>query len=316
MVLFSTGVADAELWYYLKMERPGNIGHKKEDKYGPEAIKKEIEFKSTKIKKWALENNLVEGKDFKVIESIKNIETDDKSIAPHELRQFFVLIQEDNFQKFKEYFSGKYSEERKKENTNNKYGGPTLDYSWGGRFAVINDGVFFDIGIAQNLKEGQISAKTYHREFKEFFKQKAGFDFPTSEILNPILKEMSEKGLDVYKSVLEKLKSIKQQNKLPEDGYSLIDEIERDIMILEDAKNEKAVVDLPQILTEMPSQMRHYADLTYNIEDVKNLDNVAEITGISIPKEARIDKIFDRYGFDKNKMEEICKEFSESIYGS
>lgn len=288
---------------------------KKEDKYGPEAIKQEIEFKTAKIRKWALENNLVEDKDFKVIESIKNIETDDKSIAPHELRQFFVLIQENNFKKFKEYFSGQYTEERKKENPNNKDGGPKLDYSWGGRFAVINDGVFFDIGIASSLEEGKISANTHHKEFKDFFKKQAGFDFPTSDTLNPILKEMSEKGLDVYMSALEKLKTIKQQNKLPEDGYGLIDELERDILILNDAKNGEAVIDLPDDdLTNMPSQMRHYADLTYNIEDISSLDRVFEITGISIPEEARIDKIFDRYGFDRNKMEEICKEFSESIY--
>ena len=164
------------------------------------------------------------------------------------------------------------------------------------------------------LEEGNISANTHHNEFKEFFKQKAGFDFPTSEILNPILKEMSEKGLDSYNSALEKLKSIKQQNKLPEDGYGLIDELERDILILNDAKNGDAVIDLPEVLTNMPPKMRHYADLTYNAEDIRNLDRVMEITGISISQEARIDKIFDRYGFDRKKMDQICKEFSEYIY--
>ena len=288
---------------------------KEEDIYGPEAIKKEIEFKVAKIKKWALENNLIEGKDFKVIESIKNIEIDDKTIAPHELRQFFVLIQENNFKKFKEYIIGKYSEERKKENLNNKYCGPTLDYSWGGRFAVINDGVFFDVGIATDLQEGNISAKTHHQKFKEFFKQKTGFDFPTSYMLNPVLKVMSQEGLHIYRSVLEKLKLLKQKNKLSSDGYGLIDEMERTILILEDAKNGEAVLELPEILTSMPSQMRHYADLTYNAEDIKNLDRVLEITGISIPEGVRIDKIFDKYGFNRNDMEAICKDFSEHIYG-
>lgn len=93
--------------------------------------------------------------------------------------------------------------------------------------------------------------------------------------------------------------------------------MERDILILNDANNGEALIDLPDVLTDknMLPQMRHYADLTYNIEDINNLDRVSEITGISIPEEARIDKIFDRYGFDRNKMEEICKEFSESIYG-
>lgn len=196
------------------MEGIGNINTKNEDKYGPEAIKKEIEFKASKIRKWALENNLFEDKDFKIIESIKHIEMDDKSIAPHEMREFFVIILENNFKKFKEYFSGQYKEEREKENPDNKDGGPILDYSWGGRFAVINDGVFFDIGIASSLEEGKISAKTHHKEFIDFFKknEKAGFDFPTSDKLNPILKEMSKKGLGIYKSVLERLKEIKDQN--------------------------------------------------------------------------------------------------------
>ncbi len=59
--------------------------------------------------------------------------------------------------------------------------------------------------------------------------------------------------------------------------------------------------------------MRHYADLTYNVEDRKNLDRTFEITGIAIPDEVRIDKIFDRYGFPREKMEEICRDFSEYI---
>lgn len=85
-------------------------------------------------------------------------------------------------------------------------------------------------------------------------------------------------------------------------------------MILEDAKGGEAVIDLTEELKKvMPAKMRHYADLTYNAEDIKNLDRVADITGISIPKEARIDKIFDRYGFDRNKMEGICKDFSDYI---
>ena len=285
----------------------------KEDNYGPEAIKKEIELKIEKIRSWAKQAGLIEGKDLVLFGSITNIETDIKSIAPHELRQFFVLVKDDQYKKFKDYILGQYSEERKKENPNNEFGGPKLDYSWGGRFAVGWDGLtFFDTGALSSVEN--MSAPTHHEEFKKFLKQKAGFDLPTSEVLNPILKEMSEKGLITHKLALEKLKSLRDEGSFPEDGYPLIDEMERAVLILNDAKNGEAVVDLPEVLTKgMPAKIRHYADLTYNAEDIKNLDRVSEITGITIPEESRIDKIFDRFDFDRNKMETICKDFSDYI---
>ncbi|HUC88608.1 MAG TPA: hypothetical protein VMR49_01070 [Candidatus Paceibacterota bacterium] len=284
----------------------------KENKYSLDAIKKDIELKSEMIRNWAQKAGLIEGQDFLIEGSITNIETDTKSIAPHELRQFFVLVKEDNYKKFKEYILGEYSKERKEKNPNNPYGGPKLDYSWGGRFAVGWDGAVFDTGILSSVEN--MTANTYHDEFKKFFKQKTNFDLPTSEKLNLVLKEMSTKGLEIYKLALEKLKILRKESSFPEDGYGLIDEIERAIMILEDAKGGEAVIDLTEELKKvMPAKMRHYADLTYNAEDIKNLDRVADITGISIPKEARIDKIFDRYGFDRNKMEGICKDFSDYI---
>lgn len=283
-----------------------------ENKYSPEAIREEIKFKAEKIRNWAGQMGLSEGKDFKIIESIEDIETDADSIAPHERKEFFVVIHEDYYRKFKEYILGQYSEERKKENPDNKYGSLKLDYSWGGRFAVINDGVFFDTVSASSVEN--LTVSTRQEEFKTFFKQKAGFDFPTSETLNPMLREMSEKGLGVYESAWEKLKSLREQNLLPDDGYGLIDGIEHAVMILEDAKSGEAVVDLPEVLIgEMPPKMRHYVDLTYNAEDVTNLDRVAEITGIFIPGELRIDRIFNRHGFNKENMENVCQDFSYYI---
>ena len=40
---------------------------------------------------------------------------------------------------------------------------------------------------------------------------------------------------------------------------------------------------------------------------------VTEITGIVIPEEVRIDRIFSRYGFDRQRMESICRDFAEYV---
>lgn len=283
-----------------------------EEKYSPGVIREDIKFKAEKIRNWAKQMGLAEGKDFLVIESIADMKTETESIAPHELKQFFVGVLEDYFKQFTEYILGQYSDERRRENPDNKYGGPRLDYSWGGRYAVGWDGVPFDTVAVSDFEN--LTVPTHQKEFRIFFKQKAGFDFPMSETLNPILKEMSTKGLEAYKSALKQLKTLREQKTLPDDGYGLIDAMEHAVMILEDAKNGEAVVDLPEFLKgEMPAKMRHYADLTYNAEDIKNFDRVAEITGISIPDEARLDKIFGRFNFDRQQMESICKDFSSYI---
>ena len=281
-------------------------------KYSPEAISEDVRVKAEKIRNWAQRVGLSEGKDFQIVENIADVATDAESIAPHEMKQFFVVVQEDSYRKFKEYILGEYSAERKAENPDNKYGGPKLDYSWGGRFLVGWDGVPFDTVAATTIDNP--SVPTHNEEFKAFFKQKTGFDFPTSETLNPILSDMSEKGLSTYKNALERLKTLRDNKTLPGDGYGLIDAMEHIIMILEDARNGEAVSDLPETIQgEMPAKMRHYADLTYNAEDIKNLDRVTEITDVALPDELRIDKIFARYGFDRQRMEDICRDFSEYI---
>ncbi len=283
-----------------------------EQKYSPEAIREDIKLKAEKIRAWAEQTELAEGKDFLVIESIADVEIDTDAIAPHELKQFFVLVQEVHYRKFKDYILGQYTEERKKENPTNKYGAPKLDYSWGGRFMVGWDGVPFDTVATSSIEH--MTVPTHHEEFKTFFKQKAGFDFPTSETLNPILQEMSKKGLDTYKLALTSLKELREQNTLPDDGYGLIDAMEHMIMILEDAKTGEALIDLPEVLDDkMPAKMRHYADLTYNAEDVRDFERVREITGITIPDEVRLDMVFNRYGFDRARMESICRDFSDYI---
>ena len=312
----ASGYDEAEKLVELeqKENKENEIDVKKgeEYKYSLEANREAIKIKAEKIRNWAREAGLTEGKDFKIIGSITEVETDTESIAPHEKREFIVLVQEDYYGKFKEYIIGRYTEERKKENPTNKSINPILDFSWGGRFAIINDEGFCDTAAASSIE--YMTAPTHHEEFRSFFKQQAGFDFPTSETLNPMLQEMSVKGLDIYNEALEKLKALEKQKILPGDGYGLIDAMEHMVMILEDAKTGEAVIDLSEVIVGvMPAKMRHYADVTYNAEDVKDLGRVTEITGITIPDEVRIDKIFDRYGFERAKMEGICRDFSDYI---
>ncbi len=284
----------------------------KEDKYSLEAVREDISHKADKIRKWGESVGLIEGKDFKVIESIRDTEEDDKTIAPHELREFGVIVGERYYFDFKKYIEGQYTEERKRENPDNKYGGPNLDYSWGGRFAVINDGVFIDTAAASDVEK--LSIPTHHEEFLKFFEEKAGFEFPTSETLNPLLKEISDQGLEIYKSALEKLRTLQEQDALPCDGYGLIDAMEHLIMILNDAKDGEALVDLPEVIEgDMPAKTRHYADLTYNAESLKDLDRVTEITGIAFSDDIRVDKIYDKHGFNRKEMENICHDFSDYL---
>ena len=94
----------------------------------------------------------------------------------------------------------------------------------------------------------------------------------------------------------------------------MIDSVKQAINLLKKAQDGNAVEELPNELpVKMPIEMRTYAELTYNAEDIANFDRVEEITNVDIPQEARIDKIFDRYNFDRNQMEQICKDFSEYL---
>ena len=204
----------------------------KDSKYTPEDIRNDVEHKIDKIRKWAHETGLVEGKDFIIIKNISDVESDTKSIAPHEMNGFFVGIGEAHYKEFKDYILGQYAQERRIEDPKIKDGGPKLDFSWGGRFLVGWDGVPFD--TVAILDDGS-GGRTHHEEFKAFFKTKAGFDFPTSEALNPLLKKMSE-GLGVYEATLKKLESLRNGNALPDDGYGLINDVALAIMILKDAR--------------------------------------------------------------------------------
>lgn len=280
----------------------------KQDKYSLEARQEQITKQATMIREWAEEQGLKEGKDFLIIKDIKDVVGKDGDVVPHETKAFYMAIHEDQYRKFRDYFISQYKDEMKAKDPENN---ARLDYSWGGRFLVGWAGVSCDTVAASDIEN--LTIPTHHEEFKDFFKTKIGFDFPSAETLNPILKKMSEKGLTDYKRALKKLNELKD-NGLPDDGYGLIDSVIHAIELLKKAQKEKAVEELPEeIRGTMPIEMRTYADLTYNIEDIANFDRVKEITGVEIPDSARIDKIFDQFNFDRNKMEQICKDFSEYL---
>lgn len=282
------------------------------DKYGPEAIRADIQFQSALIRAWAKEMGFVEGKDYRIIASITDVVGDKASVAPHELKQFFVAIHENKYGQFREYFTDRYRDEMRQHDSKND---ARLLYSWGGRFLVGWAGVPFDTAPASSIEK--MTASTHHEEFKKFFKEETGIDFPTAQTLNLQLKRMAEQGLPSYQEALTKLRDMKEKESLPSDGYGLIDALVHATELLAQATTGHVAEELPELLRgNMPREMRTYADLTYNAGSIQNLDRVTEITGVTIPNEARIDKIFDRIGFDRNKMEEICKAFSAFIFAN
>lgn len=279
------------------------------DPYGPEARGRDIKQKTEMIHGWARDLGLKEGTDYLVIQDTAEFAGDDYRIAPHETKSFAVGVLEAHYDAFREYIVGQYADERK---VVNPKGDVKLYYSWGGRFLVGWDGVPFDTVAMESINPPRVP--THHEEFKSFFKGEYGFDFPTSEVLNPILREISQKALDKYEEALERLKSMRNNNALPEDGYGLVDSLELATMILKDARQGAALVDLPEMIEgAMQDKMAHYADLTYNAGSVANYDRVSDITGVSFPPDVRLDKLFDRWGFDQSRMEAVCRQFADLL---
>lgn len=278
-------------------------------KYGSEVRQKQIKEQTVMIREWAKKRGFYEGEDYLIIEDIKDVVGEEGDVVPHETKTFYMAIHEKYYREFRNYFMSEYKNEMHTKDPKNH---ARLDYSWGGRFCVGWAGVPCDTVAASDIENRIIP--THHKEFKIFFKDKTGFDFPTAERLNPTLKEMSKKGLAAYEKALVELIKLKKEKALSDDGYGLIDSVKQAIKILDKARGGKAVEELPNELpVEMPIEMRTYADLTYNAEDIANFDRVEEITSVDIPQEARIDKMFDRYNFDRNQMEQICKDFSEYL---
>lgn len=281
------------------------------DPYGPEAIRREVEHKSKTIRQWAKESGLEEGKDFFLIGNISDVVDNVNEVQPHETKGFFVGVLEAHYPSFRDYILGKYKDERKRENPK---GEVRLDYSWGGRFAVGWDGVPFDTVSVQSVKD--MTARTRHQEFCVFFKEQTGFDFPTAETLNRLIREIAEQSLPAYNSMLEKLIELKNNKHLPDDGYRLTDLVTHNVNSLTRSLKGDAVHEFPETIEGvMPVEMRAYADFTYNAEDMDGLSRAMQITGVTVPEDQRLDRIFERlYGWDSKKMEDICRRFSQRVF--
>ncbi len=279
------------------------------DPYGPEAIRRDIQSKVEILRSWAERLGLKEGKDLLIIESIEDFVGDDYDIAPHEAKSFAVGILEPHYKAFREYVLGEYRQQRKKRNPK---GDVQIYYSWGGRFLVGWDGVPFETVAMESIDPPR--AQTHHEEFKNFFKDRYGFEFPTSDMLNPLLAEMSRAGLSTYEQALANLKDKRGAGTLPDEGYAAIDSLEYAIVILKDAALGKALVDLPETIEgAMEDKMAHYVDLTYNAESIIDCDQVAELSGLPFSDDIRLDKLFDRWNFDRNSMEDVCHGFADYL---
>lgn len=280
------------------------------DPYGREAWEREVKHKAEMIREWAQASGLQEGEDFLIIEDIRTVVSDPEKVAKHEKGSFYVAIQENNYGAFRDFIIGPYKEQRKKENPN---GDLKLDYSWGGRFLAGWDGVPMDTVPARDIKTKEVA--THHGEFQKFFKERNGFDFPDAATLNPIIKEISEKALDKYQEALEILQPLRDAEALPDDAYGLVDMVEHAVMILEDAQEGDALEDMPeQFSGELKTKIRHYADLTYNAEDVADFGRLEKIVGIKLADDERLDRIFEtQYGFQREDMEEECRAFADYL---
>lgn len=281
----------------------------------PEQLQADIRHKAEVIRTWARSLNLKEGKDFRIIESIRSIDNDTENIAPDEDNRFFVIIHETHYNEFTSFITGPYMEQRRREQPDSRIGSPRLDFSWAGRFAVGWDGATIDTAPATDVEH--MTASTYHNKFREFYRAQTGTDFPTSETMNPILREIAEHGLGQHIIARDNLRAMREAKTLPYGGIDLLNELERTILIFNDALNGEAVVDLPETIGPgMPSRMRHYADLTYNAEHIQHLSNydrIKELTGVDIPPGKRITDLFPRIQIDTATIDRVCREFSDSL---
>ena len=302
-----------------------NHSPKPDYEYTPDGIKADVENKCKIIREWAKENGFVEGEDFVVIASITDVESS-KTIAPHELKSFAVIFHENIYDKFKDFVLSKEYRSKREKHLGAK-SSPKLDYSWAGRFLVGWDGVPFDTasvlsfgnkkGEKFNVRQLQnVRAATHHGLFKDFFRERVGHEFPDINALNALLARIARDGLGEYKGALAKLNDMRNKETIPTDGYGLINSLIHKVMILENALSGDALDELDDVIVgPMPPKMRHYADLTYNVDDMKGeLDRVTEITGVQFSDRIRVDKLFDEVfheKFDPRRMEELCADFRE-----
>lgn len=304
------------------------------------------EFQSDLLREWAKSQNdpMVEGEDF-MIPKIEDYESAE-NISPHETTNVYFMFKKERFGALRDFFEKEYSGKMEKFNKWEKE--TKINYSWAGRFCVEGaGGTAIDTGPVESVKP--MVCETHHQEFKDFFRQEAGFDLPTPEQLDEILGEMAD-SLDWYNKVLAELKSrISQEENKQKTGeeseawkYRKYEQnLEYVVKILKDAQLEKLkkqigagdvekgsrkLIELPERIDEenggikLGEKVRHYNDLTYNADDFQDLDEMCKLLGDGFTppteKGARSDRIYeDNFGFDRKKIEDICRKFSEKLFG-
>ena len=327
-----------------------------ESKEKAEIIPSPREAQVKLISDWAKNKGYEEGKDFGFF-SIGEAEEKGENLAPHELGNLYLGFKKELTVDFRDFFEDEY--QTAMEQTRAKYlaqGAPPdflhswepsvkLNYSWAGRFLVVGaGGSAIDtapLNKIQTEKNGRINgeALTHHDEFKKFFKEKTGFNLPSAKELDTALEQMTQ-FIPWYTQAIEKLQVI--ADKVNRGEFDNIPKVDPEIwkaaeyannlrytaVILQGARDNPGLEELPEKTSYMRDKVRHYNDLTYNNDDFADQDKVAELIGIEkLPDGGRIDRIINTVlknrrmhdenvpdNFDRKQMEGICRAFSEKLY--
>ena len=300
------------------------------------------------IRQWAERQVplLKEGVDFMFI-GIEEAAQPGDTIAPHETGSIYFGYLTKHFEKFDAMFSGEYAQvvAKHKKDWTNEVG---KNYSWAGRYMVTGGGgVAIDSAPIESVKPP--SCKSHHGEFRKYFQEQTGFELPTAGELDEIVMKMAE-NIGWYQEVRKRLEE-ERDKKAPGERWAFtvpINSIDYALIILGDAAalseelksaermrdfgssegEQKAVelakkhqlAELPEEFWYMNAKIRQFNDLTYNADDWVDLDEINKnLLGGTLPppteKGARIDKIYeDYYGFDRERMEQLCKGFSDKLY--
>lgn len=289
--------------------------HDAEKIYGSEVRSGQAERQSELIDEWAERQGFLRDSDYLIIKPQNLTEVlNPEETLPHEQKAMYMAISEDKYDLFRDFFIMQYRDTLETSNQ----GQAELGYSWGGRFYIKNAGLVVDTVPATITETGQLVVSPRHSEFKQFFQNETGAEFPSVEKINEKLRQIATRlqESNPYQEAYDKLKVMREDDTLPDEGYGQLDNLERALKFINDAENNIDVEELPDTFSgNLPEAVRHYNDITYNSDTLIDIDKIMQITGVGFPDEIRIDKVMAEQGFS-GKMEDICKKFSEKIYGT
>jgi len=289
--------------------------HDAEKIYGPEVRSSQAEGQSELIDEWAERQGFLRDSDYLIVKPQNLTEVlNPEETLPHEQKAMYMAISEDKYSLFRDFFIMQYRDALE----TSGQGQAELGYSWGGRFYIKNAGLVVDTVPATITETGQLVVNSRHLEFKQFFQNETGAEFPSVEKINEKLRQIAARlqESNPYQEAYDKLKVMREDNTLPDEGYGQLDSLERALKFINDAANNIDVEELPNTFSgNLPEAVRHYNDITYNSDTLIDIDKIMQITGVSFPDEIRIDTLMTGQGFN-GKMEDICKKFSEKIYGT